>query len=263
MVVMTREDGKDESLLKELREISDKHSSYKNRSNEPIETHRVVVSSSASSDRNISENNMVPRDNVDKSEADKFLCETAENSDLNQYWYSKNTIETICDAIRECFSISEGTRVAFISTPSLFFSLSLKEREQSALFDFDTSWESCSGYHFYDYKDPANVKEECLGVFDLVVIDPPFITQSVWENYAITAKLLAKGDTSEQRIIATTVNENDILMKDLFGCKPAAFQPSIPHLVYQYSVFTNFPSSALAEMNSELTEKEATRKCDK
>lgn len=120
------------------------------------------------------------------------------------------------------------------------------------LCQFDTSWESCSGYHLYDYSDPTNVKESFRGAFDMVVIDPPFISQSVWENYATTAKLLMKDDNSQ--IIATTVDENAVMMESLFGCKPALFRPSIPHLVYQYSVYTNFSSLVLAEANPELQE---------
>jgi len=117
---------------------------------------------------------------------------------------------------------------------------------------YDTSWESCSGYHFYDYNYPTKIEDSLLGTFDLVVADPPFISRSVWEKYAITARLLLKDNNSH--IIATTVNENASLMESLFGCKPALFRPSIPHLVYQYSVFTNFPSLALAVKNPELQE---------
>ena len=85
----------------------------------------------------------------------------------------------------------------------------------------------------------------------MIVIDPPFISQSVWVQYAITAKLLMK-DSEGARILGTTVDENADLMKSLFGCEPTLFRPSIPHLVYQYSVFVNFPSEVLAERNPEL-----------
>ena len=96
-------------------------------------------------------------------------------------------------------------------------------------------------------------------MFDLIVIDPPFISKSVWEQYATTAKLLMKKNHAEysttvSHVIATTVDENKDLMADLFGCKPVSFRPSIPHLVYQYSVYTNFTSSVLANDNPELEE---------
>jgi len=207
------------------------------------------VSSSGSDEENL-ERDRTSQECIGCEDDNNFLRQTGENRDLNQYWYSKNTIEILCNAITEGLSISNGSRVAFLSTPSLFFSLSSKERENCALFDFDTSWESYSGYQFYDYNDPTNVNESCQGAFDLIVIDPPFISGSVWENYAITAKLLMKGGRAQ--VIATTVEENAILMKEMFGCKPATFRPSIPNLVYQYSVFTNFSCLALSDKNSEL-----------
>jgi len=248
---MPNEDGKDEAILQELREISNRHSRY-NRSKDPIERSLSAVSLSASFGKEDTDKCVAHRDLATKNEGNEFLCQTSENPEHNQYWYSKNSINTLCNAIREGLSLHDGNRVAFLSTPSLYFSLSPEEREECALFDFDTSWESCSGYHFYDYSDPTNVKESCHGTFDLIVIDPPFISQSVWENYATTAKLLMKDNTA--RTIATTVDENTALMKDLFGCKPAIFRPSIPHLVYQYSAFTDFISPALSEKNPELVE---------
>ena len=84
----------------------------------------------------------------------------------------------------------------------------------------------------------------------MIVIDPPFISKSVWEQYAVTAKLLMK---SNAHVIATTVDENAGLMDTLFGCQPTHFKPSIPNLVYQYSVFTNFESDCLNAKNPEIS----------
>ena len=95
----------------------------------------------------------------------------------------------------------------------------------------------------------------------MVVIDPPFITREVWEKYARTANLLLvtdplwKDDTSTKNnslIIGTTVLENRQIMSNLFGAQPSIFQPSIPNLVYQYSIFTNFNSKILSNKNSEI-----------
>ena len=71
----------------------------------------------------------------EESPANAFLTRTDENRNLNQYWYSKHTIETLCRALRECLLKSEGRRVAFLSTPSLFFSLSPEEQKHCAIFD--------------------------------------------------------------------------------------------------------------------------------
>ena len=108
------------ALVRELREISDRHSSWRNRQGtEEVNGARAVEPSSSE----------------EESQANVFLSRTNENRDLNQYWYSKNTIETLCNAMREGLKISKGRRVAFLSTPSLYFSLSPEEKEHCAVLD--------------------------------------------------------------------------------------------------------------------------------
>lgn len=101
-------------LLNELREISNK---YSNARKEP---------------KNKDCHEIKERQEVDQNQ---FLQQTCENSDLNQYWYSKPTIDALCDAIRESCEMRGDTRVAFLSTPSLYFSLSERERKGCVLFD--------------------------------------------------------------------------------------------------------------------------------
>ena len=40
-------------------------------------------------------------------------------------------------------------------------------------------------------------------------------------------------------ILATTIAENEPLMKELFNARPTIFKPTIPHLTYQYNVYVN------------------------
>jgi len=84
----------------------------------------------------------------------------------------------------------------------------------------------------------------------VIVIDPPFISQSVWENYATTAALLGVKDGAH--IICTTVEQNEGLMERLFKSKVMNFQPSIPKLIYQYNTYANFQSATLSTINPEL-----------
>ena len=51
-------------------------------------------------------------------DANVFLIKTKEDDKLNQYWYSKETIDFI---ITE--ASTQGKRIAFLSTPSVYFSL--------------------------------------------------------------------------------------------------------------------------------------------
>jgi len=88
----------------------------------------------------------------------------------------------------------------------------------------------------------------------MVVIDPPFIVKEVWEKYAKTAKFLLKPDCTTNRVLGTTVFENASLMDELFGCKPQNYMPSIPHLVYQYNLYTNYQSDVFEKKNPEIPE---------
>ena len=56
-----------------------------------------------------------------------FLARHKEKSEFNQYWYSKATINFI---VSECEQ--HGKRIAFLSTPSIYFSLKDKEIKASS-----------------------------------------------------------------------------------------------------------------------------------
>ena len=60
-----------------------------------------------------------------------FLARYKEKADLNQYWYSKPTIKFM---VEQCEA--HGQKIAFLSTPSIYFSLSNKEiKKTSTCFD--------------------------------------------------------------------------------------------------------------------------------
>ena len=68
-----------------------------------------------------------------------FVARTREKWELNQYWYSPNTIAVLAKEIEE-----HATKVAFLSTPSVWFSLNKKELKQCSFF-FDVSHFGCAG----------------------------------------------------------------------------------------------------------------------
>lgn len=59
----------------------------------------------------------------------------------------------------------------------------------------------------------------------MVVVDPPFITEAVWEMYAATTKLLLKTGTNDDgspcgKVILTTLFENAEFLQRMLGAKP-------------------------------------------
>ncbi len=185
----------------------------------------------------------------------RFLLRTKEVADLNQYWYSKPTIEAIVKEVG-----ANATACAFLSTPSIFFSFDKKSelRKKSKVFDLDPRFEKDPGFVVYDFKKPENIPKELHNTFDYVVIDPPFITEEVLTAYAEAAKLLLikstakKGEPPSGKLMISTLVENAKIVEKTMGGKACKFQPSIPKLVYQYNLYTNYPSSHLNDYNPEV-----------
>lgn len=150
-----------------------------------------------------------------------FLLRNREKAEFNQYWYSPSTISVFVQDIQEH---SGNGRVAFLSTPSIFFSLDSEEVKQNSVL-FDVRWfsfflqlsvskiqTSCLFSQFdeglarnaagrfvkYDFNNLDTIPAEMHHTFDLAVIDPPFITEEVWIKYADAIKLLLKTSDSGQ-----------------------------------------------------------------
>jgi len=70
---------------------------------------------------------------------------------------------------------------------------------------------------YYDFNKNNEIAQELLGQFDMVVIDPPFITREVWEKYAECAKMLLSAD-GPQMYLVSTIDENEAMIKELTGC---------------------------------------------
>ncbi|KAG1690211.1 hypothetical protein DVH05_028285 [Phytophthora capsici] len=184
-----------------------------------------------------------------------FWQKFPEKEDLNQYWYSVDTVATLAkEVIVETPGC--GSRIAFLSTPSVYFEAkALLEDDTSQrecfLFDFDAKFAS-EGEQFvlFDFNKPQEIPAELIGTFDFVLVDPPFITREVWELYAQSVKLLLR--SKDSKILLTTIEENAAMIDELLGCRSRSFKPSIPHLVYQYALYTNYESPVLNAVNPEV-----------
>eukprot|EP01027_Heterolobosea_sp_BB2_P013301 GEZU01019192.1.p1 GENE.GEZU01019192.1~~GEZU01019192.1.p1 ORF type:complete len:236 (-),score=47.56 GEZU01019192.1:46-666(-) len=196
----------------------------------------------------------------------RFLLRNPENADFNQYWYSIGTIDAVVREIKDQAQRS----VAFVSTPSLYFSLQEYEKQQqqqgdanstalssrSKLFDFDLKWKANPGFVHYDYNKPTDVPAELHHTFDYVVVDPPFITRDVWEKYIETVRLLLVPEGG--KFLFSTIPENEAMLREVLGSdvelRVANFKPRIPNLVYQYVFYTNYDSELLRQRNPEVVE---------
>ena len=76
----------------------------------------------------------------------KFLARHKENADMNQYWYSKPTIEFMAREVEQVCGgseagVADAKKAAFLSTPSIYFSLKDKAvKENSKVFDVSSQF---------------------------------------------------------------------------------------------------------------------------
>ena len=180
--------------------------------------------------------------------AREFLNRNPEKQELNQYWYSELTLQTLSQEIED-LSTGPVTTIACISTPSVHFALSRNLQANSWIFDLDQKFKTQTNYVCYDFNDPLGFEESFQNFFDLVVVDPPFITYEVWEKYSRTIKSLLKPNGL---MILSSIAENASMLNELLGAKVMPFQPSIPNLVYQYNFFANYDSQRLSQLNPEI-----------
>jgi hypothetical protein len=190
-----------------------------------------------------------------ESKNNKFLKIFNEKEDINQYWFSEQTINFIIQQIEK--QTNTNSKIAFVSCPSIFFSCSPEIQEKSILFDYDERFpKRHKNAVKFDFNDFSNISEEFHHKFDFIVIDPPFITEKVWTLYAEFAKLISimnetKTDISS-KIIACSISENKEMLNRLINLQIKKYQPSIPHLVYQYNFFANFDDEELDQSNKEI-----------
>ena len=82
-----------------------------------------------------------------------FLVRHKENADMNQYWYSKATIQfmvqqvtDMCKAEESKYTVASATKkCAFLSTPSIYFSLKDKSVKEAAKV-FDVSFPELAAF---------------------------------------------------------------------------------------------------------------------
>lgn len=123
--------------------------------------------------------------NLEKT-SNQFLSQCKENLKIQQYWFSKETVAVIVAEIQEFAS-----KVAFLSTPSVYFSLtSIELKKNSSLFEYDEQWSADPGFVKFDYNKVEDIPKKLHHSFDYVVIDPPCITPEVWEKYIEATMIL-------------------------------------------------------------------------
>lgn len=110
-----------------------------------------------------------------------FVARTREKWELNQYWYSPNTIAVLAKEIEE-----HATKVAFLSTPSVWFSLNKKELKQCSFF-FDVSHFRCAG----NYVDPYFTTSNPVMILSNGLLVPMLMERNILRSTRFSKLLVA------------------------------------------------------------------------
>ncbi|CAB0033948.1 unnamed protein product [Trichogramma brassicae] len=159
-----------------------------------------------------------------------------ENWQLSQFWYDETTIRELSQAcINAC---PPGGSIALISCPSLYQATEKIRGDRTVkLFEFDTRF-AVFGEDFvkYDYNSPKEISQKHIGAFDVVVCDPPFLSQECLSKTSTTVKLLSKGKI----VLCTGAVMNEEAEKCL-KVKKCIFEPHHEHnLGNEFWCYANF-----------------------
>lgn len=159
-----------------------------------------------------------------------------ENWQLSQFWYDEKTADTLVKGAVQCTKYNE--KIALISCPTLYNKLKKNCGErQVTLFEYDERFRIYdSDFISYNYKFPLHVPRNLSKFYDLVIADPPFLSDECLTKTALTIKFLAK-----KKIVLCTGAIMSELAERLLNVEICNF---IPHhqnnLANEFCCYSNF-----------------------
>ncbi|XP_011864411.1 PREDICTED: N(6)-adenine-specific DNA methyltransferase 2 isoform X2 [Vollenhovia emeryi] len=180
---------------------------------------------------------------LEKEERENLLKRIAEGVripdtpfDEDWFWYNDDTIAAFVRGALN--STPANGKVALVSCPTLYGKLKKECGDrQVTLFEYDSRFEII-GEDFipYDYKFPLDVPRNMSGQFDLVLADPPFLSEECLTKTAVTIKFLAK-----KNIVLCTGAVMAELAERLLDVKKCDFVPGHKNnLANEFCCYSNF-----------------------
>jgi len=173
-----------------------------------------------------------------KTDLAKFF---PEDWQLSQFWYDEATSRKLAEEVLS--QAKPDGRVACVSCPSIFRACQVSEHVYGTtvdLFEFDKRFDAFGRFFFfYDYKEPEAVPDECLGAYQVIAVDPPFLSEECLRKVAVTVKKLMGPDA---KVILCTGRIMESVAAEALGLKPCDFVPVHKKtcLKNPFACFTNY-----------------------
>uniref|UniRef100_A0A182NWT9 Protein-lysine N-methyltransferase n=1 Tax=Anopheles dirus TaxID=7168 RepID=A0A182NWT9_9DIPT len=140
------------------------------------------------------------QEKASKERSDEANVEPAEcfeeNWQLSQFWYNETTKQKLALIVKSLqdLNTSDEFKVALLSAPSAFKHVA-SENKDAVLFEFDERFAAFGdNFQQYDYNkayDPEYL-DTFANQFDLVIADPPFLSEECIEKIGVIVKKITK-----------------------------------------------------------------------
>ncbi|XP_057805219.1 uncharacterized protein LOC131020440 [Salvia miltiorrhiza] len=164
---------------------------------------------------------------------------------LSQFWYDRQTAETIAAEVAALSETLPSPRVSCIACPTLYAYLKkIIPGVPAQLLEYDKRFEQYRDeFTFYDYNQPEDLPSSLKHSFPIVVADPPYLSKECLEKIAETVKFLCK--PGECYLLLLTGEVQTDLAAELLGLRPCGFQPQhSSKLGNEFRLFTSYDPGA-------------------
>uniref|UniRef100_A0A8C4FDK8 EEF1A lysine methyltransferase 1 n=1 Tax=Catagonus wagneri TaxID=51154 RepID=A0A8C4FDK8_9CETA len=169
-----------------------------------------------------------------------------ENWQLSQFWYNQETALRLAE--EAVAAAGEGGRIACVSAPSVYQRLRQRRGDHCSvcLFEYDRRFAVYGEeFIFYDYNLPLELPEWVAAhSFDIVIADPPYLSEECLRKTAETIKYLTRG-----KILLCTGAIMEEEAARLLGVKLCEFVPKHTRtLGNEFRCYVNYASGLDREL---------------
>ncbi|XP_037656558.1 EEF1A lysine methyltransferase 1 [Choloepus didactylus] len=163
-----------------------------------------------------------------------------ENWQLSQFWYSQETALRLAE--EAIAAAGKGGKIACVSAPSVYQKLRELYREDfsTSVFEYDKRFAIYGEeFVFYDYNNPLDLPEKIAAhSFDIVIADPPYLSEECLRKMSETIKYLTKG-----KILLCTGAVMEEEAVKLLGVRMCKFVPKhTRNLANEFRCYVNYDS---------------------
>lgn len=169
---------------------------------------------------------------------------------LSQFWYNnetKQTLSVVCQKLMHT-TADVKMKIALLSCPSLYDSIRKVAVDTTVrLFEYDRRF-SCYGedFVFYDYNsvtDDPEYMSDYLQQFDIVLMDPPFLSE---ECISKLAQIVKKISAPTSKLILCSGEVVEDWASKYLGLQKCLFRPEHErNLGNNFASYANFPMDDL------------------